>query len=64
MKRLLSTLLLTGIAPVAGAHTLDVSGGLLMALGHELLGAHHLPLTILLIVIGVVLSRSWKKKTG
>ena len=53
MKRTLTTLLLAGIAPVAGAHTLD--SGVMTALGHELLGAHHLPFTVLLVVVGVAL---------
>ena len=62
MKRLISTLLLAGIAPVAGAHTLDAAGGVITALGHELFGSHHLPLTLLLVVVGVVLFRAWKKR--
>ena len=62
MKRTLSTLLLTGIAPVAGAHTLDTAGGLISALGHELLGLHHLPFTLLLVVIGVALIKSLRKR--
>ena len=61
MKRTLTTLLLAGIAPVAGAHTLD--GGLFTALAHEVFGGHHLPLTLLLVVIGVGLFRIWRKKS-
>jgi len=29
---------------------------------HQLLGAHHLPLTALLLVIGIALFWSWRKK--
>ena len=62
MKRSLALTLLA--APVAQAHTLDPAGGVVTALGHELLGAHHLPLTLLLVVIGIGLYRVWRKKTS
>ena len=62
MKRLLALTLLA--APVAQAHTLDPAGGVITALGHELLGSHHLPLTLLLVVIGIGLYRVWRKKTS
>lgn len=61
MKRLLALTILA--APVAQAHTLDPAGGVVTALGHELLGSHHLPLTLLFIAIGVAWYRSRKKKT-
>jgi hypothetical protein len=60
MKRLLTLTLLA--APVAQAHTLDPAGGVFTALWHELLGLHHLPLTLLLVVVGIGLFRVWKKK--
>jgi hypothetical protein len=60
MKRLLALTLLA--APVAQAHTLDPAGGVVAALGHELLGLHHLPLTVLFIAIGIAWFRSRKKK--
>lgn len=60
MKRLLA--LITLIAPAAQAHTLDAAGGMLAALGHELFGLHHLPLTILVVAIGVAWFRSRRKK--
>ena len=63
MKRTLTTFLLAGIAPVAGAHTLDPSGGLVTAISHELLGVHHLPMTLIVVAIGVAWYRSRKKKT-
>jgi hypothetical protein len=49
---------------MAQAHTLDPAGGVLSALGHELIGLHHLPLTLFLVVVGIALFRSVKKKTG
>ena len=64
MKRILTTLMLAGIAPIAGAHTLDTAGGLATALEHELLGSHHLPFTLLLVVIGFALVRSWRRRAN
>ena len=60
MKRLLALTILA--APVAQAHTLDAPGGVFTALGHELFGLHHLPLTLLLVAIGIAWFRSRKKK--
>ena len=62
MQRILALTLLA--APMAQAHTLDPAGGVLSALGHELIGLHHLPLTLFLVVVGIALFRSVKKKTG
>jgi hypothetical protein len=56
MKRLIA--LLTVSAGSASAHTLDAGQGLASQLGHELLGAHHLPLTLLLVVAGLAAYRS------
>ena len=62
MKKLIATLtLLAGSSP-ALAHTLSFQEGF-AALYHQLLGMHHLPFTVLLIVVGIALLRSWKKKT-
>ena len=61
MRFLLSLFLLAGFSAVAGAHTLPGDEGLVTQLDHQLLGLHHLPLTILLIVIGVMLVRRWRK---
>ena len=60
MKRLFALTILA--APVAQAHTLDPAGGLFTAVGHQLLGLHHLPLTLLIIAVGVAWYRSRKKK--
>ena len=46
--------LLTGFTSPAFAHTLSIHDGI-TALYHQLLGIHHLPLTVLLIVIGIAL---------
>ena len=57
MKRLITTLvLLAGPTSEAFAHTLTLDEGF-RALYHQLLGMHHLPFTVLLLVIGVVLLR-------
>ncbi|MDJ0905652.1 MAG: hypothetical protein QNI96_06515 [Woeseiaceae bacterium] len=60
MKRLLALTILA--APVAQAHTLDPAGGLFTAAWHQLLGLHHLPLTLLVIAIGVAWFKSRKKR--
>jgi len=63
MKKLISVLILfAGLPVVASAHTLAGDEGLINQLQHELLGAHHLPLTILLIVVGVVAFRSLRAR--
>lgn len=55
MKKLIATFaLLAGITSPAFAHTLSLQDGM-AALYHQLLGVHHLPLTVILIVIGIVL---------
>ena len=60
MKRLLALTILA--APVAQAHTLDPAGGILTALTHELFSLHHLPLTVLVVAIGIAWFRSRKRK--
>ena len=60
MKRLIALTLMA--APAVHAHTLDPAGGIFTALGHELFGSHHLPLTLLLVVIGVVAFRALRRK--
>ena len=63
MKKLVAGLvLLTGFTSPAIAHTLSFHEGV-AAFYHQLLGAHHLPLTALLLVIGIALFRGWRKRT-
>ncbi len=58
MKKPISALILfAGLPAVTSAHTLAGDEGLISQLQHELLGGHHLPLTILLVVVGVVAYR-------
>ena len=55
MKKLIATLtLLAGSTSPAYAHTLPLHEGI-AALYHQLLGMHHLPFTVVLIVLGVAL---------
>jgi hypothetical protein len=60
MKKLItSAILLAGSTP-AMAHTLSFQEGA-AALYHQVLGSHHLPFTLLLVVIGVVAFRLLRK---
>lgn len=54
-KALTSLLLSAGLTGVANAHTLGTDAGIVRQLWHELLGWHHLPFTLLLVVIGVAI---------
>ena len=63
MKKTISLLTLsTAFAGSASAHTLDAGAGLASQLWHELLGGHHLPLTMLLVVIGFVAYRGLRAR--
>ena len=63
MKKLSSVLILfAGLPGVASAHTLAGEEGLITQLQHELLGGHHLPLTIILVVVGVIAYRSLRAR--
>jgi len=61
MRLFLSLLLLAGVSRVAFAHTLGNEDGVLVQLWHQLLGLHHLPLTVLLIVACLMILRNWRK---
>jgi predicted transporter len=54
MRIFLGLMLLAGVSRIASAHTLGNEDG-------ELLGLHHLPLTVLLIVAGIMVLRNWRK---
>ena len=58
MRLITSLLLLTGFAGPAIAHTGD--GALLNSLSHQVFGLHHLPFSILLIVIAVFALYRWQ----
>jgi hypothetical protein len=57
MRLITSLLLLAGFAGPAMAHTGD--GAVLTALSHQIFGLHHLPFSILLIVIAVFAIYRW-----
>jgi len=62
MKKLLAGLvLLTGFTSPAFAHTLSFHDGM-AAFYHQLLGMHHLPFTMMLVVIVFALIWSWRNK--
>lgn len=63
MRKLLSLLLFAGMACVADAHTLTPDDGLPMQLVHQLLGSHHVPITALGIVLGIVAFRIWRRRS-
>jgi len=53
----------TAALPAAAhAHTLGADEQLPLRLGHQLLGLHHLPLTLLLLIAGIVLIREYRKR--
>jgi hypothetical protein len=49
------------VSASADAHTLAADESIALQLGHQVLGLHHLPLTALLIVGGILLARQIKK---
>jgi spore maturation protein SpmA len=49
---------------IAVAHTLGSDHSLAERMSHQLLGSHHLPLTILLIVVGVVALWTFYRKVA
>ena len=55
MRRIISTCFFSLLAGTAGAHTLSVDAGMFERLGHQLFGWHHLPLAIVLLLVGVTL---------
>ena len=49
--------------PVASAHTSASEDGLISQLLHQFLGLHHLPITALIVVGGILALRAWYKKS-
>jgi len=64
MKKYLTLFVLLAMAPVASAHTAPSEDGLVSQLVHQLLGWHHLPLTLLILVVGLLALRVWHKKSS
>ena len=62
MRRLISTCFVSLLAGTAGAHTLPSDAGMIERLGHQLFGWHHLPLAIVLLLVGVTLLHFLSKK--
>lgn len=63
--RLISTLLLYfGTAGFAVAHSLDSEHNLTDQLLHQVLGNHHFPITILLVVAGLIASSIYYRKAS
>ena len=58
-----SALLFVLLTGVANADVLDHQNGLLERIFHQLFAAHHLPLTVLLVVAGIVLVRRLRAAT-
>jgi hypothetical protein len=59
MRMITSLVLLTGVAGPAMAHTGD--GMLVSAASHQIFGLHHLPFSILLVVLAITLVRRWHR---
>lgn len=60
--RTVLTVILLGTAGLAGAHTLGAERGIFDQLGHQLLGAHHLPLLLLVAVACVLAVRRYSRR--
>jgi len=55
MRQIIVILLSIGLADIAFGHTLDSEHSLVESLWHQLVGIHHLPYTIGLIVTSIVM---------
>ncbi len=53
--------LMIAVSAQANAHTLAGDESIPLQIGHQLLGVHHLPLTLLLVTGGIILFRQLKK---
>jgi hypothetical protein len=58
MRLITSLIILAGVSETATAHTGD--GLLPEALAHQLVGLHHLPFSILLVIAAVIAIRRWQ----
>ena len=59
MLRLMTLLLLTFASGAASADVLDHSNSFLARVMHQLFDPHHLPFTVLLLVVGIVALQRW-----
>ena len=57
MKQLTGLLALLALWGSANAHTLDGDAGFVTQLTHQLIGGHHLPLLLLIVVAAIFLAR-------
>jgi hypothetical protein len=64
MRLFSSLIVLIGSADVAGAHSLGSGYSLADQLTHQVVGLHHLPMTIFLIAAGVILLRAGYRKAA
>jgi S-adenosylmethionine:tRNA-ribosyltransferase-isomerase (queuine synthetase) len=62
MRKLLSLFLFAGMTRVADAHTLAADDSLPMQLVHQLLGSHHLPISALIVLVGILVFRVWQRR--
>ncbi len=60
MLRKTILILLAFVSGAAHADVLDHHHGLAAQLGHQIFGAHHIPFTLLLIVVGVISIWGWR----
>jgi hypothetical protein len=56
-RLILSSLFVSGFPDIAGAHTLAGAESLLSQMHHQIVGLHHLPLTLILILGGSIVIR-------
>ena len=60
MLRKTILVLLAFVGEVAHADVLDHHHSSAAQLAHQIFGAHHIPLTLLLVVVGVISIWSWR----
>ncbi len=60
MLRLTTLLLFTFVAGVASADVLDHHNSILARLAHQLFSPHHLPFTLLVVVVGAIALQKWR----
>lgn len=61
MRSRIAVLMTTGFAGVADAHVLGADEDLLHQLYHQVLGGHHLPILLLLAVVGWLVVRKIRR---